>query len=64
MHHAYPEFEVIMLVYRCRLAPGSEPRCVEVRDLAWVPVNRATEYDVLPADRPLLERLRAEWDAA
>jgi 8-oxo-dGTP diphosphatase len=66
LHHRYPERAVLMLVYACRLAPGEIARCVEVADLAWVtPAELASaSYDVLPADRPLLERLQREGPPA
>lgn len=61
LFHAYPAFDLVMLVYTCRLAPGEVPRAVEVADLAWV---RSEElpgtWDILPADRPLVDRLAAE----
>jgi 8-oxo-dGTP diphosphatase len=52
---AYPEFDLYMLVYACRLEGA--PRAVEVAELAWVEPARLPTYDVLPADRPLVERL-------
>src|SRR5690348_1670729 len=33
--HAYPAFDLVMLVYACRIA-GGEPRAVEVADLRWL----------------------------
>src|SRR5689334_10115822 len=33
--HAYPTFDLIMLVYRCTVTRG-EPRAVEVAEIAWV----------------------------
>ena len=71
--HAYPEFDLVMLVYACRIlaspggpegSPGEPgagaPRAVEVADLAWVAPRDLAEWDILPADRPLVERLRVE----
>ncbi|HMG21920.1 MAG TPA: (deoxy)nucleoside triphosphate pyrophosphohydrolase [Kofleriaceae bacterium] len=58
LFHAYPEFDLVMLVYVCRII-GS-PRAVEVADLAWVAVAELPAWDILPADRPLVERLGAE----
>lgn len=60
LFHAYPEFDLLMLVYRCRLAPGERPRCREVADLAWRPPDRLGDLDILPADAPLVARLAAE----
>ena len=65
LFHAYPEFDLVMLVYGCRIlaAPDggpSAPRAVEVADLAWVAAGDLAAWDILPADRPLVDRLRAE----
>jgi 8-oxo-dGTP diphosphatase len=59
LFHAYPAFDLVMLVYACRLVAG-EPRAVEVADVAWVPVGELPAWDILPADRPLVERLTIE----
>jgi 8-oxo-dGTP diphosphatase len=60
LYHRYPDYDVLMLVYACRPAPGEEPRCVEVGDLAWVAPAELDRYDILPADRPLVDRLCRE----
>lgn len=59
LFHAYPAFDLVMLVYACRIVSG-EPRAVEVADVQWVETTRLHEWDILPADRPLVERLVAE----
>jgi 8-oxo-dGTP diphosphatase len=66
LFHAYPEFDLVMLVYLCRIVTDSvaggaaEPRAVEVADLAWVQAGDLAAWDILPADRPLVERLRRD----
>ena len=61
LFHAYPAFDLVMLVYACRLEPGETPRAVEVADLAWVATRDLPgSWDILPADRVLVERLVAE----
>jgi 8-oxo-dGTP diphosphatase len=67
LFHAYPEFDLVMLVYVCRIittSPGASgggaPRAVEVADLAWVAPHDLAEWDILPADAPLVERLGVE----
>jgi 8-oxo-dGTP diphosphatase len=60
LFHAYPEFDVLMLVYSCVPLPGQTPRCTQVQNLAWVDCDGARALDVLPADRPLLLRLERE----
>ena len=58
LHHDYGAFEVVMLVFHCRARDGAEPRCLEVRDLAWCTAPQLAEREgLLPADRPLVERL-------
>jgi len=59
LFHAYPTFDLVMLVYVCRIVAG-EPRAVEVADVAWVETRRLPEWDILPADRPLVDRLVSE----
>jgi len=59
LFHAYPAFDLVMLVYGCRIASG-EPAAVEVADLAWVEPGDLSKWDILPADRPLVDRLAAE----
>jgi 8-oxo-dGTP diphosphatase len=60
LFHRYPDYDVLMLVYSCRLPPGAEPRCLEVSALAWARPDELPGYDVLPADRPLVARLELE----
>lgn len=61
LFHAYPAFDLVLLVYACRLRRGEMPRAVEVADLAWVATDDLPgPWDFLPADRPLIARLAAE----
>ena len=59
LFHAYPDFDLVMLVYLCRIIDGSAS-AVEVADLAWVAADDLPAWDILPADRPLVDRLGAE----
>ena len=59
LFHAYDAFDLVMLVYACRLVEG-EPRAVEVADLAWAKPGELPRWDILPADRPLVDRLVSE----
>jgi 8-oxo-dGTP diphosphatase len=59
LFHAYPAFDLVMLVYACRIVSG-EPRAVEVADVQWVPRAELARWDILPADRPLVDRLVSE----
>jgi len=59
LFHAYPTFDLVMLVYACRIVSG-EPRPVEVANVKWVPRTELGQWDILPADRPLVDRLVSE----
>ena len=50
--HAYPDFDLYMLVYASRIT-GGEPRAIQVAEIAWVEPARLPELDLLPADYPL-----------
>jgi len=56
--HAYPEFDLYMLVYAATISGGT-PRAVDVAEIAWVEVQRLPELDLLPADYPLARALAA-----
>jgi 8-oxo-dGTP diphosphatase len=61
LFHAYPEFDLVMLVYPCTIVPpDDEPRPVEVADLVWALPSELPNWEILPADRPLVDRLIAE----
>jgi hypothetical protein len=58
LFHAYPKYDVYLLVYRCRLRPGSPaPHPVEVKAVAWVPRAELGAVNILPADAALVEEL-------
>ncbi len=59
LFHAYPRYDVYMLVYRCTLPPGATPRPVEVLACEWIPIPRLRDYPILPADEPLIRRLES-----
>jgi 8-oxo-dGTP diphosphatase len=50
--HAYPEFDLVMLVYAATIARGT-PRAVEVAEVAWIAAAELPSIDLLPADIPL-----------
>ena len=54
--HAYPEFDLYMLVYAGRITRG-EARAIEVAEVAWVPAAELPALDLLPADYPLARKL-------
>jgi len=57
--HAYPDFRVLLLFYRCRRLRG-EPPGVEGGGLeyAWVRPETLPDYQFLPADEDVIAMLR------
>jgi mutator protein MutT len=55
VHHVYPRFELVMIVYRVELR--GLPAARQVAELAWVAPAQLTAYEVLPADVALLRRI-------
>ena len=54
--HAYEDFHLIMPLYICRKWQG-EVICREGQALTWVRANRLRNYDMPPADVPLIATL-------
>ena len=56
--HGYPDFHLLMPLYVCRRWEGIvTPR--EGQRLAWVRANRLRDYEMPPADVPLISHLAA-----
>ena len=55
--HSYDDFHLLMLVYVCRKWSGT-PRPLEGGELAWVRASRLRDYDMPPADIPLIPALQ------
>jgi 8-oxo-dGTP diphosphatase len=55
--HGYPTFHLLMPLYVCRKWQGIV-RGVEGQNLAWVRPNRLGDYEMPPADKPLVAMLR------
>ena len=54
--HAYPDFHLLMPLYVCRRWEGTViPQ--EGQKLAWVRPNKLQDYDMPPADVPLVSHL-------
>ena len=56
--HAYPEFHLLMPLYVCRRWEG-QVGATEGQKLVWVRPNRLRDYDMPPADVPLISHLMA-----
>jgi 8-oxo-dGTP diphosphatase len=56
--HRYPDFHLLMPLYVCRRWEGAVI-AKEGQELAWVRPNRLRDYDMPPADVPLISHLAA-----
>lgn len=56
--HSYPNFHLLMPLYVCRRWDGTVT-ATEGQRLAWVESNRLRDYDMPPADVPLIAHLMA-----
>ena len=57
--HRYPDLEVELAFYACRLPPGAEPRPLGVAALEWASDTALGGYDFCEADLPVLPLLAA-----
>ena len=57
--HRYPDLEVELAFYACRLPPGAAPRPLGVAALEWARDDSLGGYDFCEADRPVLPLLAA-----
>jgi 8-oxo-dGTP diphosphatase len=57
--HRYTEFNMLMLVYRCRLKRG-DIMAKEVEDFRWVSPYELKEYNFLEADIGVVEKIVAK----
>jgi 8-oxo-dGTP diphosphatase len=55
--HRYPELEVALAFYACRLTAGAEPRPLGVAALEWAGDATLGRYDFCEADLPVLPLL-------
>lgn len=54
--HSYPDFHLLMPLYICRRWEGTVA-ALEDQKLAWVKPNRLRDYEMPPADVPLVSHL-------
>lgn len=58
--HRYPERDVLVLAYRCHWISG-EVRDLEVSAHCWVSPADTANFELLPADVPLAQRIALEF---
>jgi 8-oxo-dGTP diphosphatase len=54
--HTYPEYPILLLVYRCRVGKGSL-KPIGCHDLRWVTLGELEELAMPPADDPIRKHL-------
>jgi 8-oxo-dGTP diphosphatase len=57
--HRYPDLEVELAFYECRLPAGAEPRALGVAALEWARTGTLAGYDFCEADVPVLAAIEA-----
>ena len=55
VHHRYPDREVLVLFYDCRVAQG-EPRTMDCNAIAWARPEALRGYDFAGADLAFVQR--------
>jgi 8-oxo-dGTP diphosphatase len=54
--YSYPEYPILLLVYRCRVEKGSL-KPIECHDLRWVTLRELEKLAMPPADDPIRKHL-------
>ena len=57
VYHHYGWGSVLIIAYLCRWRSG-EIKHLEVADHAWVAPEKFADYKILPADQPILQKLK------
>ena len=57
-HHRYPEKDVLLLFYRCKLVAG-EVQHLQVAEHAWVAPSELEDFALPPADERIVRRIRS-----
>ncbi len=59
VYFRYDRGPVLVLAYEC-LPLSGDIRHIEVDDHQWVPLHKLKDFDILPADRSIIEKLHSE----
>ncbi|MGB8955081.1 MAG: (deoxy)nucleoside triphosphate pyrophosphohydrolase [Tumebacillaceae bacterium] len=54
--HVYDELQVVLLVYACTYRSGNV-QLLDVQDVRWVSRQELRQYDMAPADWPIVDKL-------
>lgn len=58
--HEYPDLTVELTLFHAAIAEGI-PQKLEHNDIRWITVDEIDQYDFCPADKEILEKLKAEY---
>jgi 8-oxo-dGTP diphosphatase len=59
VYHRYPEKNVLMLVYKCKLVRG-QPKTIDCNDFKWIEPSELEKFDYPAADLPIVQKLIRE----
>lgn len=59
VNHTYPEKNVELNFYRCRLSSG-EPKTIDCQDFKWVKRGELADFEFPAADEKLLAKIRTQ----
>ena len=54
--HVYDDMQVVLLVYACKYRSGNV-QLLDVQDVRWVSRQALRQYDMAPADWPIVDKL-------
>ena len=57
--HEYPDVSVHLTLFNATIVEGV-PQKLEHNDIRWITVNEISQYKFCPADKVILQRLRAD----
>ncbi len=63
VYHTYPEYPILLLVYRCRIEQGT-PKVLGCNDLQWVCSSKIEALAMPPADDVIRKRLASLEESA
>lgn len=58
--HEYPDLTIRLTVFYASITKGT-PKLLEHNDLRWITPEEIPQYDFCPADKDILERIKAEF---
>ena len=58
LFHRYPDRDILLLFYYCRIADDAVPMTLDCRNIAWLELPKLLTLDLADADRELAGRLK------